>query len=43
MLEVPLLNISSTYIRETIQAGKSIRYMVPEAVRQEIELKGYYR
>ena len=43
MLEVPLLNISSTYIRETLQAGKSIRYMVPDAVRLEIEKQKYYR
>jgi nicotinate-nucleotide adenylyltransferase len=43
MLEVPLLNISSTYIRETLQAGKSIRYMVPDAVRLEIEKHKYYK
>lgn len=43
LFEVPLLNISSTYIRETIIAGKSIRYLVPEDVRNEIEEKGYYK
>jgi nicotinate-nucleotide adenylyltransferase len=43
MFEVPLLNISSTYIRETLQEGKSIRYMLPEAVRNAIEEKGYYK
>lgn len=42
MFEVPLLNISSTYIRETIQEGKSIRYMVPEPVRKEIESRQLY-
>ncbi|GAB1447799.1 MAG: nicotinate-nucleotide adenylyltransferase [Bacteroidia bacterium] len=42
LFEVPLLNISSTYIRESIQAHKSIRYLVPEPVRIEIENKGYY-
>lgn len=42
LFEVPLLNISSTYIRETIQAGKSIRYLVPEAVRIEIESRKFY-
>lgn len=43
MFEVPLLNISSTYIRETLQEGKSIRYMLPESVRLEIEKQGYYK
>ncbi len=42
LFEVPLLNISSTYVRETIQAGKSIRYLVPESVRLEIIKQGYY-
>jgi nicotinate-nucleotide adenylyltransferase len=43
LFEVPLLNISSSYIRQTIQAGKSIRYLVPELVRLEIEkLKLYH-
>ena len=42
LFEVPLLNISSTYIRQTIQAGKSIRYLVPELVRLQIVLLGYY-
>lgn len=43
LFEVPLLNISSTYIRETIQAGKSIRYLVPENVRMAIETRGLYK
>lgn len=42
LFEVPLLNISSTYIRETIKAGKSIRYLVPDKVRAAIKEKQYY-
>lgn len=43
ILKAPLLEISSTYIRKIIKGGKSIRYLVPEKVRQEIEQNGYYR
>lgn len=43
LLEAPLLEISSTYLRQAIREGKSIRYLVPEAVREEIERNGYYR
>ncbi|MCU0441821.1 MAG: nicotinate (nicotinamide) nucleotide adenylyltransferase [Bacteroidia bacterium] len=43
VFEVPLLNISSTYIREMIQAGKSIKYLVPEKVESEIIAKQFYR
>jgi nicotinate-nucleotide adenylyltransferase len=42
LYEVPLLNISSTYIRETLQAGKSIRYLVPKLVKEFIDEKGLY-
>jgi len=41
-LNAPLLPISSTEIRKNIKAGKSIRYLVPESVRTEIERNGYY-
>lgn len=43
ILKAPLLEISSTYIRKTIKEGKSIRYLVPEKVRTEIEQNGYYK
>jgi len=36
IFDVPLLNISSTYIREMLQNGKSIRYIVPKNVENFI-------
>ncbi|MEM9837418.1 MAG: nicotinate (nicotinamide) nucleotide adenylyltransferase [Bacteroidota bacterium] len=41
--DVPLMQLSATYIRQCIRAGKSIRYLVPEAVAEEIEKRGLYR
>ena len=43
ILNAPLLEISATHIRENIREGKSIRYLVPENVREEIERNGYYK
>ncbi|HEY6504395.1 MAG TPA: nicotinate (nicotinamide) nucleotide adenylyltransferase [Chitinophagaceae bacterium] len=43
IVKAPLLQISSTEIRQLIKEGKSIRYIVPEKVREEIEKGGYYR
>jgi nicotinate-nucleotide adenylyltransferase len=43
IIDAPLLDISSTRIRELIKAGKSIRYMVPDAVKEEIDKAGYYK
>jgi nicotinate-nucleotide adenylyltransferase len=43
IFEVPLLNISSTYIREMIQAGKSVKYLVPEKVEDFIVAGQLYR
>jgi nicotinate-nucleotide adenylyltransferase len=43
MIDAPLLQLSSTYIRACIAQGKSIRYMLPEAVIEEIERGGYYK
>lgn len=42
-LEAPLLQISSTFIRELIKKGKSIKYLVPDIVRTEIENAGFYK
>jgi nicotinate-nucleotide adenylyltransferase len=43
ILEAPLLSISSTEIRELIKSKKSIRYLVPDKVRAEIEKNNYYK
>ena len=40
--DAPLLNISSTYIRNLIKEKKSIRFLVPDVVKDEIERNGYY-
>ncbi len=37
MVNIPLLEISSSEIRNRIREGKSIRYMVPEVVEKESE------
>ena len=41
--DVPMLDISSTHIRQSIASGLSIRYMVPESVFQYLEGSRHYR
>ena len=36
VFEAPALSISATYIRNSVKEGKSIRYLVPEQVREYI-------
>ncbi len=43
LFEAPLLNISATYIRETLKAGGSVRYMVPDAVHEYLDSIRAYR
>jgi nicotinate-nucleotide adenylyltransferase len=43
VMDAPLLEISATYIRECIQKGKSIKYLVPKAVEEEIEKSSFYK
>lgn len=40
---VPLLEISSTEIRERLRRGRSIRWLVPEPVRRQLEKRRLYR
>jgi nicotinate-nucleotide adenylyltransferase len=42
-LKAPLLDISSTKIREMIKIGKSIKFLVPDVVKEEIEKNHYYK
>ncbi|HTB52624.1 MAG TPA: nicotinate (nicotinamide) nucleotide adenylyltransferase [Ferruginibacter sp.] len=43
IVDAPLLEISSTHIRELIKKGKSIKYLVPDIVKEEIERNSYYK
>jgi nicotinate-nucleotide adenylyltransferase len=41
-VDAPLVDISATDIRRRVSEGKSIRYRVPEIVREYIEANGLY-
>ena len=41
-VEVTALDISSSQIRSLLRAGRSVRYVVPETVREAIEQSGVY-
>lgn len=43
VLDAPLLDISATYIRECLEKGKSIKYLVPEIVEKEIDKSSFYK
>jgi nicotinate-nucleotide adenylyltransferase len=43
VLDAPIIQISASQIREYIKSGKSIRYLVPEVVREEIESRKFYK
>lgn len=42
LVQAPLLDISATFIRESIRSNRSIRYIVPEVVEEIIERKKFY-
>jgi nicotinate-nucleotide adenylyltransferase len=43
VVDVPALALSATDIRARVRAGASIRYLVPDAVREYIAAAGLYR
>jgi nicotinate-nucleotide adenylyltransferase len=43
VVEAPLLDISATFIRQSVRDGLPIRYLVPEAVEQAIAAQGYWQ
>ena len=42
IMNAPLLEISATYIRELVRKNKSIKYLVPESIEQEIQENRFY-
>ena len=42
LVSAPLLDISATFIRETIRTNRSVRYMVPDVVEEMISRKKFY-
>ena len=42
LIEAPLLNISSSYLRKCIKEGKSIRYLTPDKVFEYLEASPIY-
>jgi len=43
VIAVPSIDVSATKVRERVKQGRSIRYLVPESVREYIEAHGLYR
>lgn len=43
IMQAPLLDISATHIRELVQNGKSIKYLVPSAVEEEIIQSRFFK
>ena len=42
VLETPVIEVSSTFIRECLKAGKDVRHFMPEKAYEFLVEKGYY-
>lgn len=42
IMDAPLLEISATYIRELVKKNKSIKYLVPGIIEQEVQNNRFY-
>ena len=42
IMDAPLLEISASYIRELVKKNKSIKYLVPEIIEQEVQNNRFY-
>jgi nicotinate-nucleotide adenylyltransferase len=43
IMNAPLLEISATYIRELVKKNKSIKYLVPESIEQEVQHNRFFQ
>jgi len=43
IMDAPLLEISATYIRDLLKKGKSITYLVPQTIEDEILSLGFFK
>jgi nicotinate-nucleotide adenylyltransferase len=42
IFDAPMMSISASFIRESIRAGKSVQYLVHDAVREYLDKSGLY-
>lgn len=42
-VEAPMMDLSSTFIRQAIRDGKDVRYMMPESVAAYVDEMNFYR
>jgi nicotinate-nucleotide adenylyltransferase len=42
-LPMPVIGVSATHVRERVSAGRSVRYLLPDAVADYVESHGLYR